>query len=58
MIHDQDGLLCPYTCIVNTIKSFLLYNHWADWYVASGPLLLYDDPGSPSSLKGGSNLFP
>ena len=41
MIHDQDDPSCPY--MVNTFKNFLLYNPWADWYVASGSLLLHDD---------------
>ena len=57
MIHDHDGPSYPY--MVNTFKSFLLENHWADWYAASGSLLLYDEPGlSLTSLKAMSNLFP
>ena len=34
MTHDQDGLSCSY--MVNTFANFLLQNHWADWYIASG----------------------
>ena len=57
MKHDQDGPSYPY--MVNTFKNFLLQNYWADKYVASGSLLLYDDPGfTLTSLKARSNLFP
>ena len=44
---------------LHTHINYLHYDHWADWHVASGSLLLYDDPVlTLASLKARSTLFP
>ena len=43
--------------MVNIFQSFLFLNHSADWYVASGSLLLHGDPGLPRPLQRQEHIY-